>query len=113
MSRRADAWTAGAVVAVALHFAPAAQAGGDPPDPMAGEALAAARCAECHAIGRTGESPVAVAPPFRTLQDLWPLANLAEALAEGIVTGHPQMPETRLEPGEIDAFLAYLETLSR
>ena len=40
-------------------------------------------------------------------------ANLAEALAEGIVTGHPSMPEFRLDPGQAQDVISYLKTLER
>jgi hypothetical protein len=34
-------------------------------------------------------------------------------LAEGIVTGHPTMPEFRLDPDQIENLIAYLKTLER
>lgn len=37
--------------------------------------------------------------------------NLGEALAEGIVTGHPEMPEFVFEPDEIAAIIDYLRGL--
>jgi mono/diheme cytochrome c family protein len=76
-----------------------------------GKALAALNCARCHALGREGESPMEGAPPFREFAAKWPLDALEEALAEGIVTGHPEMPEFKLTPDQISAFIAYLETL--
>jgi len=51
-----------------------------------------------HAVGADGESPVPEAPPFRMLEARYPLEALEEALAEGIVTGHPDMPQFALEP---------------
>lgn len=74
-----------------------------------GEALLTKNCARCHAIGVTGESPHEKAPPFRQIVTRYPLDNLAEALAEGIVSGHADMPEFVFEPGEINAILSYLE----
>ena len=68
-------------------------------------------CASCHAIGRTGESPLKIAPPFRTLHTRYPVENLAEAFAEGITTGHPSMPEFVLDPAQINDVIAYLQTL--
>ena len=56
---------------------------------------------------------LAIAPPFRTLHTKYPLENLEEAMAEGIVTGHPAMPEFRLDPGQIHDVLAYFRTLER
>jgi len=69
------------------------------------------RCSRCHAIGPDGRSPHAQAPPFRELMKRYPPENLAEALAEGIVSGHPDMPEYVLSPEEIEAVMAYLHTL--
>jgi mono/diheme cytochrome c family protein len=37
--------------------------------------------------------------------------SLAEALAEGIVTGHPTMPEFALDPAQVNDFVAYLKSL--
>lgn len=81
--------------------------------PQVGRAFAEANCARCHAIGATGTSPVPTAPAFRDLHRRYPVDQLAEALAEGIATGHAAMPEFRLEPAQIDNFLAYLRTLQR
>jgi cytochrome c len=77
-----------------------------------GRALVEANCARCHAIGRDDASPHEKAPPFRDVVEIYPSENLAEALAEGIVSGHPDMPVFRFEPPEIEAFLGYLNSLS-
>jgi cytochrome c len=76
-----------------------------------GEAFALTNCAGCHAVGRVGNSPLAIAPPFRTLHRRYPVEDLAEALAEGITTGHPSMPEFVLDTAQIDDLIAYLKTL--
>ena len=78
-----------------------------------GRAIAEQQCARCHAIGREGASPLPVAVPFRELPKRYPVQQLGEALAEGIVTGHPEMPEFTFEPPQIEALLAYLESLAR
>jgi len=70
-------------------------------------------CARCHAIGKVGESPLRIAPPFRTLHERYPVESLQESLAEGIVTGHPTMPEFRLDPGQVADVIAYLKSLER
>ena len=57
------------------------------------------------------ESSLRIAPPFRTLHTRYPVENLAEAFAEGIVTGHPTMPQFRLDAAQIGDLLAYLKTL--
>jgi cytochrome c len=76
-----------------------------------GRTYARSHCAQCHAIDRTGQSPFQPAPPFRTLHQRYPIETLGEALAEGIVTGHPAMPEFQLSPDEIHDLLSYLKTL--
>ena len=86
---------------------------GEGPPAEAGKVIAEERCASCHAIGTSGESPVGKAPPFRNLHQRYPVEHLAEALAEGIEVGHEAMPEFVFEPREIDALLAYLKTLER
>jgi mono/diheme cytochrome c family protein len=77
-----------------------------------GRAIAEVKCARCHAIGAKGESPMALAPPFRALPERYPVEHLAEALAEGIVVGHPAMPEFTFAPADIDALLTYLQGLA-
>lgn len=76
-----------------------------------GKVLIEDRCSGCHATGVSGDSPVAKAPAFRSLKRKYPLENLAEALAEGIVTGHPDMPQFVFTPAEIDAIIAYLDSI--
>lgn len=79
----------------------------------AGEALAQERCANCHAIGPEGKSRLPIAPEFRTLAEKYPVASLQEALAEGIVTGHPQMPQFQFEPEQVDALIAFIESVQK
>ena len=76
-----------------------------------GFAFVEANCSQCHAVGLAGDSPLAGAPPFRDLGRFYPVDALAEALAEGIVTGHADMPEFVLEPGEIADVIAYLKSI--
>lgn len=76
-----------------------------------GEALLERNCAGCHATGGSGTSPEPAAVPFRELKTLYPIETLAEPLAEGIVGGHPEMPERAFAPEDVDAILAYLGTL--
>lgn len=96
--------------AVAVAFPLAAEAGDLE---SKGEALLTKNCSRCHAIGATGDSKHEKAPPFRQVVTRYPLDNLAEALAEGIVSGHPDMPEFVFQPDEIDAILAYLDDLKK
>ena len=96
-----------ALLAVLLPSSASAQSG----RAQRGQVFVQTHCAGCHAIGRVGESPLRIAPPFRTFHERYPLENLAEALAEGIVTGHPTMPEFRLDPAQINDVIAYLKSL--
>lgn len=77
-----------------------------------GRAFAEKNCANCHAVGKEGESKLPLAPPFRTLKKKYPLENLEEALAEGIVTSHPAMPVFQLEPEQITALIEYLDAIA-
>jgi mono/diheme cytochrome c family protein len=76
-----------------------------------GRTFAQINCASCHSIGRTGESPVRIAPTFRSLHTRYAIENLAEAFAEGIVTGHPTMPQFQLDAAQIGDLLAYMRSL--
>ena len=102
------------VILGALVLGAAARA--EDPDPTIerGRVFAEQNCGSCHAIGRTGESPLAKAPPFRTLHERYPVENLTEALAEGLRTGHPEMPQfDELEAEQIDDLIAYLKSLEK
>ena len=81
------------------------------PSEERGKTFAINNCARCHSIDRVTQSPLKIAPPFRTLHKRYPVETLAEALAEGIQTGHPTMPEFRLEPDQIHDLLSYLKSL--
>jgi len=76
-----------------------------------GQALVRTNCSPCHAIGVTDNSPHPDAPAFRTLSERYPIEDLAEALAEGISTGHPDMPEFVASPDQINAIIAYIGSL--
>jgi cytochrome c len=90
--------------AASAQIAPAAQRGTN---------FALANCVACHSIDKVTPSSLPLAPPFRTLHLRYPVESLAEALAEGIVTGHSNMPEFRLDPGQVGDFIAFLKTLER
>jgi len=76
-----------------------------------GHALLESHCSKCHAIERSGESPHREAPPFRAIGQRYPVEALQEALAEGLSTGHPDMPEFVFDVQEINAILAYLQSI--
>jgi cytochrome c len=76
-----------------------------------GEVLVRQNCSPCHAIGKEGGSPHAEAPPFRTLSSKYPVEDLAESLAEGIVSGHPDMPIFVFSPRDAEAIIEYLQSI--
>ena len=76
-----------------------------------GKRLALTYCSKCHATDKVSPSPLSIAPPFRTLHERYPVDTLQEALAEGIVTGHPSMPEFRFDADQVGDFIAYLKAL--
>ena len=81
------------------------------PAEQRGKTFALTNCTRCHSIDRVTPSPLKIAPPFRILHNRYPIETLAEALAEGITTGHPTMPEFQLEPDQINDLLSFLKTL--
>ncbi len=83
------------------------------PAAQRGLAFVQVHCARCHSVARVGGSPLPMAPPFRTLHQRYPVENLQESLAEGIITGHPSMPEFQLDPGQVTDVITYLKTLER
>tara|TARA_R110000787_G_scaffold146790_1_gene260524 strand:- start:140 stop:583 length:444 start_codon:yes stop_codon:yes gene_type:complete len=76
-----------------------------------GRAIAENICSTCHAIGLEGPSPHPDAIPFRDLSKHYPIEDLAEPLAEGIMVGHPDMPVFAFEPDHIDSLIAYIESI--
>ncbi len=76
-----------------------------------GRVLVKENCSRCHAVGLEGVSPNPEAPPFRTLSSKYPVEDLAESLAEGIVSGHPEMPIFVFSPHDVDAIIDYLQSI--
>jgi cytochrome c len=83
------------------------------PSEQRGQFFARSNCAHCHSIDKVTESPLKIAPPFRSLHKRYPIESLAEAFAEGISTGHPTMPEFQLEPDQINDLLSFMKTLEQ
>jgi mono/diheme cytochrome c family protein len=98
-------------VASLCFFASPSGAAQTPPDVQRGLVLARTHCARCHSIDKVSPSPLAIAPPFRDLHKRYPVENLEEALAEGISTGHPTMPQFRFDPDQIADLIAFLKSL--
>ncbi|MDN2566677.1 cytochrome c [Aquibium sp. A9E412] len=98
-------------LAGALAAAPASAE--EPADIAYGRALVEENCARCHGVGTDDESAHPDAPAFRTLAERYPIDALEEGFAEGIVTGHPDMPEFIASPEQIGAIIAYIESVQR
>ncbi len=113
-SRRQAAYVAAAMAAVLTFLCfPVRSEQSLSPQARRGFAIVQAHCARCHAVGRIGHSPLRAAPPFRTLHERYPVESLEESLAEGIVTGHPAMPEFSFDSGQVGDVIAYLKSLER
>jgi cytochrome c len=78
-----------------------------------GEALLARNCSSCHAVGRIGDSPQKLAPTFRSLGQRYPIESLEESLGEGIMSGHPDMPEFSFDATDVGAIVAYLKSIQQ
>ena len=76
-----------------------------------GEGLVSAHCARCHAVGRSGTSPIPAAPAFRTLFRRYPAESLVESLGEGLTSRHPEMPTFVFSANEVEAIMSYLDSI--
>ena len=76
-----------------------------------GAIIARTSCAGCHAIEAAGDSPMAIAPPFRAIVQRRSSDDLAAAFERGLVTTHPAMPPYVFRANEIHDLTAYLDTL--
>lgn len=100
-----------AIVATALLLAAIQPAAAE--DLKLGQSLLARDCGHCHAVGRTGNSLDKEAPAFRSLGKRYPIESLEEALGEGIVSGHPDMPEFKFDADDVGAIIAYLKSIQQ
>ncbi len=76
-----------------------------------GRALLEEFCARCHALGKTGASPHETAPPFRRLGRSFDLDEFAVKLQQGVLAGHPDMPEFKFKEDDARAIGAYLRSV--
>jgi cytochrome c len=78
-----------------------------------GRALVKGFCARCHAVGKTGRSRHAGAPPFRILGRSFDLDQFPRLLERGISSGHPDMPEFKFSGRDARDVRAYLRTIQQ
>jgi mono/diheme cytochrome c family protein len=76
-----------------------------------GREIAATHCVVCHAVGATGDSPRADAPPLRTVLANYNPDALATDFREHIHVGHPDMPDFDFTVLETEGLLAYLTSI--
>ena len=81
-------------------------------DVVKGKTFVQQNCARCHAVSLDDDSHMPEAPALRSLHKRYPIDGLAEAFAEGIVTGHPEMPRYELDTSTINDMLAYIKSLA-
>lgn len=93
------------IAAVPVSAAPTAE------ELKRGEDLLITYCGSCHATGRTGNSRRPDAPVFRTLGKRYPIESLEESLGEGIMAGHPDMPEMSFDGDDVGAIVDYLKSI--
>ena len=60
-----------------------------------------------------GDSPQKLAPTFRSLGQRYPIESLEESLGEGIMSGHPDMPEFSFDATDVGAIVAYLKSIQQ
>ena len=95
------------VLAAAVQPATAAD------DLKLGETLLARHCGACHAVGKSGDNPQKDAPALRTLGSRYPVEALEEALGEGFMSGHPDMPEFKFDADDVGAIIAFLKSIQK
>lgn len=78
----------------------------------AGHEIAKKFCSRCHAIEMDGASPLPSAPPFRDIVAKGHVENLRETIGEGVIAGHPAMPQFQFGASEAGELIAYLKSLS-
>ena len=79
-----------------------------------GKALLQTLCARCHAVGKTGRSPHADAPPFRSFADDKLYDNdFAERLQDGLSSIHPDMPTFYFSREDAQSAVNYLRSIQQ
>jgi mono/diheme cytochrome c family protein len=94
----------------AAHTPPAAHA--ETASIEEGRQIAQKFCASCHAIGLKGDSPHADAPPFRQIAANRDATHLKGILGEGVIVGHPNMPQWQFRTEDARSLIAYLKSLA-
>ena len=110
---RATRWPALLLGAIAFCLTGQSAIAQQSPQAQRGLTILRAQCERCHAIDKASDSQLAIAPPFRTLHLKYPIESLERPLTEGIIAGHPTMPQFRFDRDQVGDIIAYLKTLER
>ena len=76
-----------------------------------GRRLVTENCSSCHAVTLTDESAHPEAPPFRLISKRLPIEALEEAFAEGIESGHPDMPVFDVDIIQLQDIISYIASI--
>ena len=76
-----------------------------------GRRLVIENYASCHAVTLTDESRHPDAPPFRLISKRLPIEALEEAFAEGIESGHPDMPVFETDIIQLQDIISYIASI--
>jgi len=76
-----------------------------------GRVLVETNCGQCHALGARGKSPNPDAPAFHDLRKRYQMLSLRAPITRGIAMPHDTMPAFRPSEEELDAILAYINSL--
>ena len=70
-------------------------------------------CARCRAVGKTGQSPNPLAPPFRSFGEKLYETDMVQRLQDGLTTIHQDMPTFRFNRHEAAAAVSYLRSIQK
>ena len=76
-----------------------------------GRSLLTEYCSSCHAVGRTGQSPLPAAPAFRRIGNRLDLNGLVDRMREGLSSAHKDMPTFRFSREDARAVRSYLNSI--
>lgn len=112
MTPRVPALARYPLVGLALGLSVAAHAAETDRLNAKGKAILQDKCARCHAIEATGDSPLPQAPPMRTIYRRFNERELRAELTQGMVSKHREMPQIEFSDDDVYAIMTYLYTLT-
>ncbi len=76
-----------------------------------GKALSEVNCSRCHAVESKDSSRHPDAPAFRHLLRRYPIGALEESFTDTIYSNHPDMPDFKVQPEQLEAILYLIATI--